>query len=129
MGCFFWGLIDRPEILGANARLSPMASKQPDHPHPSVFDLPAINARDMCFEQGKPFVRMHEDDSEHVWTEWPNGIVDCRVIATNEAFRRLLDGTVTKIQWDDTAPVPAEYLKPAPVRASDPASELKMDLA
>ncbi len=57
--------------------------------------VPAVeDSRQMCFQQGKPCIYASPDDPGVIITEWPNGTVDHKELATNTRTRRWPDGTI-----------------------------------
>ena len=60
--------------------------------------------RDICFEQGKPCVYQDEDQPDHIITEWPNGVVDTKDLATGNVIRVWPDGRSEALTGQATVP-------------------------
>ena len=87
-----------------------------EHPWP---DFPKtgtkIDARRMCFEQGKAFVYMPPDDDSRVITEWPNGVIEDRLLADDTITRKWPDGRVEHFHASDPAIKECPYIAPQSV--------------
>ena len=73
---------------------------------PSIKNLDHLveDNREICFEQGKPCVYQDEDRPDHIITEWPNGVVDTKDLATDSVVRRWPDGQSEALTGQTTVP-------------------------
>ena len=85
-----------PSVLqrALSAAASAAAKARANMPGPRGGDHadPWAAGRQMCFDQGKPFVYSRDESCAVLVTEWPNGVVDTHEVAEGVVTRRWPDG-------------------------------------
>ena len=76
------------------------------------MDIPdRVDSRQMCFQQGKAYVWMTDDDAEIV-SELPNGVVMRLCLADDTVVRTWPDGRVDQYQQGDPEDLEYPYIPP-----------------